>query len=351
MGHRRGKMTKWARQHFTCTTPHGECPPTKRLRALASSASKDEHSGCSDDLRETYSDTTVPYRCNRCGGAVIVPRLAATGRPDLTPLAVHLQETGECASGVLRFEDFLHEESKRADLLRDEDEAALTSFLCQQLQNESTPKSSSFDIVTIWLLNPKTPQNMGSVLRAMSVYQDGAAIVYSGDRYDTAARFSTDPCDAGANIPKLHVHDMGRTMEFVSSLLASEEKRRQLALADCASHFVAVDLISEAVPLHRFEHSNRRAESRVRLVGYVFGPEDGTITPDVLGQCHQAVYIPTKGSMNLAATVNVLLYDRQAKRLIEDPSGLEALACDSTSGRSLNNKYTTALLAGQPSQQ
>jgi tRNA(Leu) C34 or U34 (ribose-2'-O)-methylase TrmL len=46
---------------------------------------------------------------------------------------------------------------------------------------------------------------------------------------------------------------------------------------------------------------------------YIFGPEDGTIEQDVIDQCDYVVYIPTIGCMNLAATVNVLLYDRLAK--------------------------------------
>ena len=46
---------------------------------------------------------------------------------------------------------------------------------------------------------------------------------------------------------------------------------------------------------------------------YVFGPEDGSLTEKTLSICQDVVYVPTKASMNLAATVNVVLYDRLSK--------------------------------------
>ena len=46
---------------------------------------------------------------------------------------------------------------------------------------------------------------------------------------------------------------------------------------------------------------------------YIFGPEDGSIPQALIDSADHVVYIPTIGCMNLAATVNVLLYDRLAK--------------------------------------
>ena len=48
---------------------------------------------------------------------------------------------------------------------------------------------------------------------------------------------------------------------------------------------------------------------------YVFGPEDGSLPQEVVDKAHHVVYVPTVGCMNLAATVNVVLYDRLAKTL------------------------------------
>ncbi|HEY8939399.1 MAG TPA: TrmH family RNA methyltransferase, partial [Cellvibrio sp.] len=46
---------------------------------------------------------------------------------------------------------------------------------------------------------------------------------------------------------------------------------------------------------------------------YIFGPEDGSVDQAVLDCCDHVVYVPTVGCMNLAASVNVVLYDRLAK--------------------------------------
>lgn len=46
---------------------------------------------------------------------------------------------------------------------------------------------------------------------------------------------------------------------------------------------------------------------------YIFGPEDGSLDKEIRDWCEDVVYIPTTGCMNLAATVNVVLYDRLAK--------------------------------------
>jgi len=46
---------------------------------------------------------------------------------------------------------------------------------------------------------------------------------------------------------------------------------------------------------------------------YVFGPEDSSLSQELVDKSHHRVYVPTIGCMNLAASVNVVLYDRQAK--------------------------------------
>ncbi|MBQ0755510.1 MAG: TrmH family RNA methyltransferase, partial [Amphritea sp.] len=41
---------------------------------------------------------------------------------------------------------------------------------------------------------------------------------------------------------------------------------------------------------------------------------DGSIEQSIVNTADAVVYVPTVGCMNLAATVNVLLYDRMAKQ-------------------------------------
>jgi len=64
-------------------------------------------------------------------------------------------------------------------------------------------------------------------------------------------------------------------------------------------------LVEGAIPLPEFEHPENAL--------YIFGPEDGTIAQNVIDAADAVVYVPTIGCMNLAASVNVLLYDRLAK--------------------------------------
>ena len=66
-----------------------------------------------------------------------------------------------------------------------------------------------------------------------------------------------------------------------------------------------VDLIPGATPLPDFVHPARAF--------YIFGPEDGTLDPALFAGVKRVVYVPTTGCMNLAASVNVILYDRLAK--------------------------------------
>ena len=139
--------------------------------------------------------------------------------------------------------------------------------------------------INLGILNPKNAQNMGSILRAAGCY--GAdAIFYTGQRFGYAKKYATDTKNRGASIPLIGCHDL-------------KELRPK------GARVVAVELIEGAIPLPQFEHPDNAF--------YIFGPEDGSIKQDTLQWCDDVVYVPTKGCMNLAATVNVLLYDRLAK--------------------------------------
>jgi tRNA(Leu) C34 or U34 (ribose-2'-O)-methylase TrmL len=68
---------------------------------------------------------------------------------------------------------------------------------------------------------------------------------------------------------------------------------------------VAVEYIGGAEPLWNFEHPQRAV--------YLFGPEDGSIEYAILEQCQAVVQIPSRFCLNLAASVNIVLYDRMCK--------------------------------------
>lgn len=148
-------------------------------------------------------------------------------------------------------------------------------------------KKSGISHCYIGLINPKSPTNVGSVLRAAGCYH-ADQIFYTGHRYERAKNFATDTKNVEKQI------SMTLCTDIFENLPTSTRK-------------VAFELVEGAIPLPSYKHHQDAI--------YLFGPEDGTIPQDILNQCDEVVYVPTKGCMNLAASVNVLLYDRQAKSL------------------------------------
>jgi tRNA(Leu) C34 or U34 (ribose-2'-O)-methylase TrmL len=135
----------------------------------------------------------------------------------------------------------------------------------------------------IGLDNPKTDINVGSVLRAAGVFGCGMVAI-SGRRYSVA---STDTMQTHRYVPLLQVGDLHDVIPY-----------------SCVP--VAVELVPDAQPLTQYTHPERAF--------YVFGAEDATLGNRVLSWCRDVVYIPANGCLNLAACVNVVLYDRMAKR-------------------------------------
>lgn len=134
----------------------------------------------------------------------------------------------------------------------------------------------------VGLCNPKIPVNVGSALRACFCY-NASMMAISGERYKKRC---TDTMKTYRHMPLLQVDDLHDVIPY-----------------DCVP--VAVDLIDGATPLPDYKHPQRAF--------YIFGPEDGTLGSEITDWCKDVVYIPTNRCMNLAATVNVVLYDRMAK--------------------------------------
>lgn len=149
----------------------------------------------------------------------------------------------------------------------------------------------------IVLVNPKYAQNVGAAVRAASCFGI-PQVWYTGDRIEG----------------DIAMH--GR--------LPREERMKgykDVTFCGCDYPFerfpdeavpVAIELRDNSEPLTYFEHPEKAV--------YVFGPEDGSLRGVTLRQCHRFVVIPTAHCLNLAAAVNVVLYDRQVKRQL---AGLE----------------------------
>lgn len=137
----------------------------------------------------------------------------------------------------------------------------------------------------IGLVNPKSPTNIGMIMRAAGCYEANA-VFYSGNRYDRAKKFHTDTHDSATTTPLIHADSI---LDAIPNGVTC----------------VGVELVEGAIPLMDFIHPDNAF--------YLFGPEDGSLTQAQVDACQHIVYIPTVGCMNLACTVNVLLYDRLAK--------------------------------------
>lgn len=141
----------------------------------------------------------------------------------------------------------------------------------------------------IALYNPKSPTNVGAVMRAAGCYQANQ-VRYSGERYDRAVKFQTDTKNVQEKIELVAMDDLLQDIEV-------------------GVEIVCVELALGATPLPEFSHPAKAI--------YLFGPEDGSLPQDIIDKAHHVVYVPTVGCMNLAASVNVLLYDRLAKSYTE----------------------------------
>lgn len=139
--------------------------------------------------------------------------------------------------------------------------------------------------VFIGLSNPKSPANVGAVMRAAGCFR-ADSVYYTGERYPRAARFRTDTNNVREEIP----------LTGVDCLLEQVPENTQI---------VCVELVEGATPLHEYQHPERAF--------YLFGPEDGTLEQAIIDKADAVIYVPTTGCLNLAATVNILLYDRMAK--------------------------------------
>ena len=137
------------------------------------------------------------------------------------------------------------------------------------------------------LHRPSRPENIGGAFRAADVYGVRLVVLGGGALPPEPLGHPTDTTEAWRRIPVL----------FAEEVLDALPE-------GCVP--VAIERVSDATPLPEFEHPESAA--------YVFGPENGSLDEAILGRCTHVVSIPGHECSNLAAAVNVVLYDRMAKR-------------------------------------
>jgi tRNA(Leu) C34 or U34 (ribose-2'-O)-methylase TrmL len=164
-------------------------------------------------------------------------------------------------------------------------------------------------MIAVVLVNPKTPANVGGVLRACAAF-GVTDLSWTGervlDRSDLAgpARMSKRKW----RLPREERIDKYDHVQWARS------ERRLDALIEDGLEPVCVERTTDACPLPLFVHPENAV--------YVFGPEDGGVPKGHRALCHHFVTIPAApqypnaDSLNLAAAVNVVLYDRRAKQML-----------------------------------
>jgi tRNA(Leu) C34 or U34 (ribose-2'-O)-methylase TrmL len=150
--------------------------------------------------------------------------------------------------------------------------------------------------VAVALVNPMLGHNVGAAVRAASCF--GAQQVWW-----TGNRVTLDP-SKGERLPREERMKGYKKVELIQYDHFFDQFPRDITP-------VAVERREKAESLVDFIHPERAL--------YVFGPEDGSLAPVHLQHCHRFVVIPTEHCLNLAAAVNVVLYDRMMKERRHGP--------------------------------
>ena len=145
------------------------------------------------------------------------------------------------------------------------------------------------DTVSIGLINPKSPDNVSAVMRSAGNFNAGR-VFYTGNRYLLALQRNPAAPDMSRKVSE------GIPLSGVTCLLEEVVGNMQI---------VCVEFAENATPLPEYQHPENAF--------YIFGPEDGDISQQILDKADAVVYVPTTSCMNLSAAVNVVLYDRMTK--------------------------------------
>lgn len=143
----------------------------------------------------------------------------------------------------------------------------------------------------IVLINPKYSDNLAACIRAAACF-DIEQIWFTGSRLKIDERLRTR---------REFRHKSYEGVDVFNSDYPFD--------AFMSAKPVAVEFREGAQDISGFTHP----EAAV----YVFGPEDGSIPSYILRHCHSIIRIPSRHCLNLAAAVNVVLYDRVSKQRAE----------------------------------
>lgn len=160
-----------------------------------------------------------------------------------------------------------------------------------QLDDERKPRHARMEngrlkTPSVVLINPKYPHNVAGAIRACSCF-GVPSLIWTGDRVDP---------ENYSRLPREERMKGYRDVEW------KHEDRPFDVLQGIP---VCIEIHENSILLPSFSHPPNAI--------YLFGPEDGGVPQVFRRFCHFFVSIPSYHCLNLAAALNVVLYDRAIK--------------------------------------
>ncbi|MCF8083329.1 MAG: RNA methyltransferase [Deltaproteobacteria bacterium] len=172
----------------------------------------------------------------------------------------------------------------------------------------------NLDHITIVLVRPHIPENIGAALRAMNNMGLSRLVLVDPKNHDPSRVLKTATGSSTALLDRMTVHgDLKEALAPYHYIVGTTARTGSSRPAMTNPRTLARDLI----PLAR--------ENRVAIL---FGPEDRGLSNDQLRYCHTITTIPTApfSSLNLAQAVLILSYELFLAQRDDAPGSVPRLA-------------------------
>jgi tRNA/rRNA methyltransferase len=151
--------------------------------------------------------------------------------------------------------------------------------------------------ISIILVEPQIPENIGAVVRAMNNMGIQRLILFKPKRYDIKSITKVATVHSTDIIENIKIYDdLGEALGTFQYIVGTTARLGAMRRALVTPKSLAVNLVS-------ITQKNK--------VAILFGPEDRGLSNDYMRFCHTIVTIPTSrfSSLNLAQAVMVICYE------------------------------------------
>lgn len=137
----------------------------------------------------------------------------------------------------------------------------------------------------IGIENVLSDQNLGSLWRSAVLF--GASYIFTiGKKYKLQ---NTDTVKSHQNIPLFQYNDFD---DFYNTMPK-----------DCK--LIGIEIDDKSINLVNYDHFDRCI--------YLLGSESNGLSKTAIDHCHDMIYIPSSGCLNVSVTGSIVMYDRIAK--------------------------------------